>query len=126
MPTDIHDRTDIEHLISTFYEALLKDNEMQYIFFEVAQVDLPSHLPILCDFWENLLFHTGKYRRNAMRVHMDLNIKHKLMPLHFDLWLQTFEQTVDRLYKGEIANRAKQHARSVAQLMQWKVEQLNH
>ena len=47
---DIASRTDIELFMDQFYNKLLPDPIVGYIFTEGAQLDLASHLPVLCDF----------------------------------------------------------------------------
>ena len=121
MLRDIQDRKDIKLLINTFYEKARTDKDLGYIFDEVAKVDWENHMPIMYDFWENALFHTGNYKRNAMQVHVDLNEKIALTKEHFDTWLTIFKSTVDELFKGEVANNAKTRAISIATMIQLKI-----
>lgn len=123
MKQDLRDRKDVEVLVTQFYSTLLLDEEMQKIFFEVATLDLEKHKPILCDFWESLLFGTGGYGRNAMKVHLDLHFRYPLTPDHFKFWLKTFNQTVDKLFHGPKAKEAKEKASSIASLIQMKISQ---
>lgn len=119
--TDIQTRADIELLMQEFYNRLLADPSISYIFTDVAKIDLPSHLPHLADFWEMTLFHTGGYRKNVMQLHLDLNAQEKLTNEHFDTWLSHFNATVDSLFSGEIAEIAKTRALSIATIMKLKV-----
>lgn len=119
--TDIQTRADIELLMQEFYNRLLADPSISYIFTDVAKIDLPSHLPHLADFWEMTLFHTGGYRKNVMQLHLDLNTKEKLTNAHFDTWLSHFIATVDSLFTGEIAEITKTRALSIATIMKIKV-----
>ncbi len=121
MLKDIQDREDIKLLINTFYEKVRKDKSLGFIFDEVAKVDWENHMPIMYDFWENILFHTGNYKRNAMQVHVDLNEKTSLKAAHFDQWLLIFKTTVDELFAGEVANNAKTRAISIATMIQIKI-----
>lgn len=124
MKKDIQNRTDIEVLIKTFYEKLLQDKEMHYLFFDIVRIDLSEHLPILCDFWENLLFFTRNYSRDTMGMHLELNRKYPLQQKHFDTWLGFFCETVDELFIGNKATLAKTRAKSIAEIMQMKINQL--
>jgi hemoglobin len=121
MLKDIQDRKDIKLLINTFYEKVRKEKKLSFIFDEVAKVDWITHLPIMYDFWESILFHTGNYKRNAMQIHVDLNEKTPLTKDHFDIWLLIFKATVDELFKGEVANNAKTRAISIATMIQIKI-----
>ena len=126
MKPDLHTRQDIECFMSTFYEKLLADKTLGPIFTEVAKINLEEHLPILADFWEGILFQNRKYKRNAMTPHLVLHEKYPLEKRHFDLWLHYFNTTLDELFAGEKAELAKARAKSIALLMQVKIEQLNN
>ena len=120
---DITDRADIELLMNTFYGRLLADENINYIFTDVAKIDMKTHMPILADFWESVLLNKNVYHNNAMKIHMELNDKTPLTKTHFDIWLQHFNTTVDELFEGDVALLAKQRAKSVATLMQIKIVQ---
>ena len=120
---DIETREDLEILLREFYNVLLKDDSINYIFTDVARIDMEAHIPVITDFWEMVLFQTGSYRKNAIQVHTELN---KLTPLtagHFKTWLHHFNNTVDRLYNGSNAFQVKQRAASIATIMQIKIKQ---
>jgi hemoglobin len=48
---DIENREDLLLLMQEFYKKLLTDDSINYLFIDVAKIDLPHHLPILVDFW---------------------------------------------------------------------------
>lgn len=121
MAKDLNHRKDIELLINSFYEKVRLDESLGYIFDEIAHVDWENHLPVMYDFWETTLFHTGSYKRNAMQAHISLNEKIPLTKAHFDQWLNLFKSTVDELFEGEIANNAKTRAISIATMIQIKI-----
>ena len=56
---DVENREDLYLLMSEFYKKLLADNNINYIFTEVAKIDLEPHLIELVDFWEQMLFDRG-------------------------------------------------------------------
>ncbi len=121
MKKDFKDRNDIKLLIDTFYIKARKDESLGFKFDEIAKVDWENHMPIMYDFWETTLFHTGSYKRNAMQVHVDLNEKTPLTETHFDQWLFIFKATVNELFYGEMANNAKTRAISIATMIQLKI-----
>ncbi len=126
MKKDIHDRRDLTILMEKFYGKLLADASVNYLFTDIAKIDLPHHLPILVDFWESILFQADTYRKNAMKIHTDLHQQSPLKPTHFKTWLGYFHETVDELFQGEKAELAKQRATSIATVMQIKlIEQDN-
>ena len=125
MKKDITDREDLFLLLSRFYNKLLADKSISYLFTDVAKIDLHHHLDILVDFWDSILFQSDTYRKNAMQPHMILHQKSPLQKHHFETWLGYFNQTVDELFEGEKAALAKERAVSIATIMQIKTKQLN-
>lgn len=121
---DIESRKDIELLIKNFYDKLLVDDVVGYLFTEVVELDLEEHLPRLVGFWEGQLFGVNSYSGNPMRVHLDLNSQEHLRKDHFDRWLSHFNTTVDELFEDPKAHLAKERALSIATVMQIKIAQL--
>jgi hemoglobin len=120
MKTDIRDRADIIRLINSFYEKVKKDETIGYIFNDIAKVDWDHHLPIMYDFWEGVIFQTGNYEGNPMRVHLNLNERTPLKPAHFARWKLLFIETVNELFEGDKAELARQRAVSIATMMEIK------
>ncbi|RZJ74821.1 MAG: group III truncated hemoglobin [Flavobacterium sp.] len=118
---DIETRADIELLLSRFYSRLLQDESVNYIFTDVAKINLEEHLPKITDFWEQSLLHTGNYRTNVMQVHLDLNAKEHFTEKHFSTWLTHFFAVTDDLFKGIVAEAAKTKALSIATIMKIKM-----
>ncbi len=121
---DIESREDIELLLRSFYERALNDGLIGFIFTEVAKIDLESHIPHLCDFWENILLKPNKYKRNVLKKHLDLNLKTELKAEHFERWLKMFSETIDGLFIGINAVRAKNKAESIATVIRVKIEKI--
>ena len=120
MKSDIKNRTDIEKLVNVFYDKIKTDAEIGYFFTEVAKVDWEKHLPIMYNFWENILFSTGNFEGNPMLKHKDLHQKSKLNPAHFLHWNVLFSDTVDELFVGDRATEIKQRAKNIAAVMMTK------
>lgn len=121
MKKDIQNREDIEKLINRFYECVKKDALINIFFTEVIKVNWEQHLPVMYDFWENILFHTGQYNGNPMIQHQHLHKKYPIQRQHFERWLELFTDTTDELFKGDNAERIKQRATSIATVMQIKL-----
>lgn len=115
---DVADRNDIRDLVEAFYATAFTDPLIGPVFTDVAHLDLDAHLPIMCDFWETVLFKAGRYRRNALNVHLALHRRHPLGPEHFERWLTLWHRTVDERFEGPIADRAKLQAGRIAGSMQ--------
>lgn len=118
---DIETREDIALLMREFYNRLLADPAISYIFTDVAKIDLEAHLPHLTDFWELSVLHAGTYKKNVMQLHLDLNNKERLTNTHFDVWLGHFNQSVDDLFSGSNAEKIKTRALSIATIMKIKI-----
>jgi hemoglobin len=121
MKKDIENREDIELLITTFYEKVKLDETIGYIFNDIAKVNWEQHLPVMFDFWENVLFYTGTYDGNPMILHQHLNRVVPLTKTHFKQWEKLFTETVDELFDGTNAMLAKQRALSISTVMQMKI-----
>ena len=123
MKKDISSREDLLQLISKFYEKLLADDSINYLFTDIAKINLDHHLPVLVDFWDSILFQSDTYHKNAMQPHIDLHHQSPLQPQHFETWLRYFNATVDELFGGEKAFLAKERALSIATVMKIKLIQ---
>ena len=120
---DIENRDDIAVLINRFYDKVRSSDKIGYIFNDVAKVNWEHHLPIMYDFWENVLFNTGSYKKNAIAVHKKLNELTPLHKEHFAEWLILWHQTVDELFSGSNGEKVKQRATSIATIMQISILQ---
>ena len=114
MTRDLQDRSDIAELVGEFYRRAFEDPLIGPIFTDIARMDLDHHLPIMCDFWETVLFNARLYRRNALQVHLVLGARFPLGQEHFDRWLTLWVSNVDEHFTGEKAELAKTQARRIA------------
>ena len=121
MKKDIASREDLFLLMTKFYEKLLADPSISYLFTDIAKINLEHHLPVLVNFWDSLLFGSDTYRKNAMQPHIDLHRQSPIQKHHFETWLRYFKETVDELFEGDKAFTAKEKATSIATVMQIKI-----
>lgn len=119
---DIETKEDLAFLMEAFYTKMLTDEVVGYIFTDVAQLDLKSHLPSLTNFWENMLLNGNGYKKDVMNIHLQLNQKEKLKPEHFERWLQLLSETVNERFLGETANKMLKNAGNIAKMMQIKIK----
>lgn len=122
---DIENRDDLLLLMQQFYKKLLADDSINYLFTDIAKVNLDHHFPVLVDFWDLVLFQSNTYHKNAMQPHMALHQKSPLTKHHFETWLRYFKETVDELFAGDNAFIIKERATSIATVMQIKTTQLS-
>ena len=118
---DIQSRTDIEAIVKSFYESTMKDEQIGYIFLDVAKLDLTKHLPRIVDFWESVLFGVGKYQGNPVLKHVHLHSLSPLTKAHFERWLAIWNKTIGDHYHGEKATEAISKAKMMADLMLFKI-----
>ncbi|MGB4771814.1 MAG: group III truncated hemoglobin [Chitinophagaceae bacterium] len=119
--TDIQSRADVEQLVNRFYDKVKSDTTIGYIFNDLVKVNWETHLPVMYDFWESVIFFTGTYTGNPMITHRKLHQIAHLTAEHFKTWLAIFTSTVDEMFTGEKAELAKQRAMSMAMVMQLKI-----
>jgi hemoglobin len=118
---DIENQDDLYFLVDYFYQRLLSDALISYIFTDVVKIKLEEHLPILVTFWSQTLFDTGGYFNNLTKIHLDINEKEKLTPELFAIWINHFNTTVDENFVGTNADKIKTQALSLATVMQIKI-----
>ncbi len=111
---DVLHRSDIDDIVARFYEVMLKDPIVGYIFTDVAKIDLGHHLPLIVDFWADSLFKQQSYHGNTLQKHLDIHKKIPLRPGHFTRWLFLFNRAVDEKHQGENADLMKSRAELVA------------
>lgn len=123
MKKDIETRDDIVELLHRFYEKAFGDELIGRFFTEVVPLDIRTHIPVIADFWEAVVFNTHSYKKNVMEVHQHI---HKISPIkkeHLDRWVHLFVLTINEKYDGPKATIMKQRGSSIAVLMDIK---MNH
>ncbi len=123
MKKDIENREDLVLLLNAFYRKAFKDELIGRFFTEVVPLDLDTHIPVIADFWEAVIFGKHGYRKNVMEVHQHIHQLSAIKKEHLDRWVKLFTETADELFEGEKAILLKQRATSIATLMDLK---LNH
>lgn len=111
MKKDLETREDLEKLLTEFYKVAIVDEEIGHHF---KDLDLASHLPVIVDFWEKVLFGKPVYFGNPLTVHHALHAKSALKLEHFQRWVEIFHQTVDKFFAGEMADTAKLRSKMIA------------
>ena len=114
---DLAGRADIEALLRRFYGRVLVDDVLVEPFIELRIRGLDSHIPVMCDFWETVLFRAGRYRGSALHAHRHVHHRTPLSGRHFVRWLTTWNNTVDEMYHGPVAEHAKLQAARIAWAM---------
>ena len=123
MANTLNGRDEVKTLVDRFYQKVDMDDLLSPVFNEVAQINWEHHLPKMYDFWETVLFGAQKFKGNPMDTHIKLSRKTRLTQAHFDRWLELFYTTVNENFTGEKAEEAKIRARSIAGIMQHKINE---
>ena len=113
----IENRTDISVLVKEFYDKIKQDELLGPIFKKhIPEGEWEKHLSRLTDFWQTNLLGEVKYKGNPAMIHakVDKNMNHTIEQLHFGKWLELWFSTIDELYEGELADKAKRSARKMS------------
>lgn len=110
---DIENETDVELLVNSFYTKVRNDVLLDAVFAPVIKGNWAVHLKLMVDFWSTLLLYSRKYNADPLAKHLPL----RLSKAHFDQWIHLFNETVDELFVGGIAENAKKRALSIARIM---------
>lgn len=114
---DLAGRADIEALLRRFYGRVMVDDILAEPFAELRTKGLELHLPVMADFWETVLFRAGLYRGSALHAHRHVHQRIPLSGSHFVRWLTVWDETVDEMHRGPIADRAKIQGARIAWAM---------
>ena len=112
--SDLDSRTAIHDLVVDFYREVALDDLLGPIFGEVAEVDWPTHIPKLIDFWCRVLLGEPGYDGFVLGSHQAVHELEPLRPEHFDRWYELFADAVDAGWSGPGATAAKEHAVRIA------------
>jgi len=119
--TDILGREEIVRLVDRFYEKVVQDKTLGFIFTDIAKVDWETHLPKMYAFWQTVLFRDGGFRGDPIGKHARLVPLTRMGREQFDRWLELFEETVDELFSGENATHIKACAADMANVIHSKI-----
>lgn len=110
---EITSQADVEVLVRRFYQAVIPDPVLGPIF-HAMEVDWSSHIPKLVDFWGGRLLGLPGYVGNPVGAHQPVLDRCPFGRAEVERWLELWAETVDELFVGEVAERAKERARLAA------------
>lgn len=114
---EITSRADISYLVKVFYAKIRKHDLLGPIFnSHIAEEEWPAHLEKLTDFWETILFGVQKFKGSPSLKHIqvDKNLNYGITQEHFNEWVALWHKTIEELFEGEVAQRAKESANQMA------------
>lgn len=118
---DIRTEEDVKLMVDSFYNKVNEDPMLSYVFNDFAEVDWQSHLPTMYKFWNTLIFGEQSYKGNPFAAHVPLPVDQT----HFTRWISLFEENMDELFIGEVAEHTKLRAKSIAHIFSSKLAQIN-
>jgi hemoglobin len=114
-PHDLTTEADVASVVRAFYAGVQEDPMLAPFF---ADVDWEHHLPRMVEFWESIVFHTGRYGGRPFDPHARLE---GLRGEHFDRWVGRFHAAVDERFAGPTADAMKEKAASIAGVFRVKL-----
>lgn len=118
MRNDISTIDDIKQLVDTFYGKVREDNLLADIFNQRIQNRWPEHLEKMYRFWQTVLLEEHTYFGSPFLPHAKLPVSAE----HFERWLKLFAETIDNLFEGDKAERAKWQGQRMAEMFLHKIE----
>lgn len=117
---EISDIADIHLLVDTFYTRAQHDDLLAPVFANKFTAH-SNGLEPLYRYWQSILLEQETSVEVPFPKHADLPLTHQ----HFDRWLSLFHQTVDDLFTGPLADRAKFRAIRMSEIFRYKMELTN-
>lgn len=117
MKSDIATLDDIKLLVDSFYGKVREDDLLANIFNERIQDRWTAHLEKMYRFWQTVLLEEHTYYGSPFLPHAKLPVD----AAHFERWLKLFNETVDILFEGDKATRAKWQGERMAEMFLSKI-----
>ncbi len=114
---DITTLDDIKLLVDSFYGKVREDDLLADIFNERIQDRWTAHLEKMVRFWQTVLLEEHTYDGSPFLPHAKLPVDAE----HFERWLKLFNETVNTLFEGEKARRAKWQGERMAEMFLYKI-----
>ena len=114
---DIETLKDIHLLVDKFYAKVIEDRTIGVFFNQRLEGRWEAHHKKLYRFWHTVLLRRPDYFGNPVPMHFNMNLKKE----HFDHWLEVWCETVDEMYEGTIAERAKFRGKTMAMAFYSKI-----
>lgn len=107
---DIETKEDIVILVDSFYKRVQENTLLAPVFSASIKDNWEEHHDKLYRFWQTVLFKEKTYSGRPHKKHERMIVSRQ----HFDTWLEIWKQTVDELFAGTTADRAKFRGETMA------------
>ncbi|MEQ6122197.1 group III truncated hemoglobin [Reichenbachiella sp. MALMAid0571] len=118
MKNDILNIEDVKLLVNRFYTKVREDAMLADIFNQRIGDKWSEHLEKMYRFWQTVLLEEHTYFGSPFLPHANLPVEKQ----HFEQWLNLFNETVNELFSGTKAERAKWQGERMAQMFLSKIE----
>lgn len=118
MKKDIETIEDIRQMVDLFYSNIRQNKLLKNIFEDVIQDKWDIHLEKMYRFWQTVLLDQHTYHGSPFVPHAKLPVD----TIHFQTWINIFNETVDSLFVGEKAERAKWQGARMAEMFESKIK----
>lgn len=118
MKHDILTLDDVKNLVNTFYDKIRNDDLLAPIFNEKIENRWPEHLEKMYTFWQTVLLKEHTYYGSPFVPHAHLPVNN----IHFNTWVGLFNETVDDLFEGNVAEEAKWRGLKMAEMFETKID----
>lgn len=118
MKNDIRSIEDVKLMVDTFYGKVREDSLLKDIFNNKIEDRWPEHLEKMYRFWQTVLLNEHTYYGSPFLPHAQLPVSKN----HFNAWLNLFYETVDELFAGEKAEKAKWQGERMAEMFHAKIQ----
>lgn len=118
MKKDISNISDIRLLVDTFYDKIREDELLAGIFNSKIADRWPEHLEKMYRFWQTVLLEEHTYNGSPFLPHAKLPVD----ATHFERWLSIFNATIDSLFTGALAEKAKWQGERMAIMFNSKID----
>lgn len=109
----------IHTLVTHFYRKVQRDELLAPIFNDIAAVDWPHHIPLLCQFWNSIMLKTNEYHGNAYLKHVLIGQKAAISEAHFARLLSLFQEEALKHLPAAAAEIITQRATQIASSLQY-------
>lgn len=120
MKQDIEKIEDIRLLVDEFYGNVRRDGLLCPVFEGIIKDRWEEHLEKMYRFWQTILLDEHTYYGAPFPPHAQMPVD----TTHFSRWIGIFHRTVDSLFEGERAEKAKKQGERMASIFQSKIAYL--
>lgn len=113
---DIEDSGDVERIVRDFCRQATMDDLLGPVF-AAAGIMRNAYIETLVESWSWQLFGVRGYAGNPVRAYQPVHARTPFTVAHYARWRDLFDDTIDSLFVGPVAELAKARARKVAAAM---------